>query len=42
MPDERVVVLIISPRRVRGALRDAGQIILAVLLVWAYFLFGLL
>lgn len=42
MPDERVVVLVISTRRVMDALRDAGQIILAVLLVWAYFLFGLL
>lgn len=42
MPDERVVVLVISTRRVMDALRNAGQIILAVLLVWAYFLFGLL
>ena len=42
MPDEKIIVLVISPRRVMDALRDAGQIILAVLLVWAYVLFGLL
>lgn len=42
MPDERVIVLVISSRRVMDALRDAGQIVLAVLLVWAYLFFGLL
>ncbi len=42
MPDEKILVLVISPRRVMDALHDAGQIVLAVLLVWAYLFFGLL
>ena len=42
MPDEKILVLVISPRRVMDALRDAGTIVLAVLLVWAYLFFGLL
>lgn len=42
MPDEKILVLVISPRRVMDALRDAGQIVLALLLVWAYLFFGLL
>lgn len=42
MPDERVIVLVISPRRVMDALRDAGQIVLALLALWAYLFFGLL
>lgn len=42
MPDEKIIVLVISPRRVMDALRDAGQIVLALLLVWAYLFFGLL
>ena len=42
MPDERAIVIVVSPRRALALLRDVAACLGIVLLLWAYLFVGAL